>query len=50
MAGPHQIHRLREDVQVGATQLLQVRSDAQVTAEGFQGNIDAALRYTYSGG
>jgi malate synthase len=46
MPGPHQIHCLREDVQVGAAELLDVRSDGRVTAEGLQGNIDAALRYT----
>ncbi len=46
MPGPHQIHRQREEAQVGAVELLAVECDGRVTAEGLQGNINAALRYT----
>jgi len=43
---PNQKHRLREDVRVDATRLLDLRvDDARVTSEGLRTNIDVALQY-----
>ena len=46
---PNQLERLREDVQVTAGQLLDLRvDDGRITKEGVQHNVSAALRYLES--
>lgn len=46
---PHQVGRLREDVQVRAAQLLDVASaGGQVTDAGVRGNVSVGLRYVES--
>lgn len=48
-ARPHQLHRLRDDVVVGARELLDIRSAAgQVTSAGVRSNVSVALRYLES--
>ncbi len=43
---PHQKHRLREDVQVGAADLLDVRvPDGRITEAGVVNNVSVALQY-----
>ena len=43
---PHQLHRLREEVRVGAPELLDIRvPDGQVTEAGVGANVSVALQY-----
>src|SRR5207249_2304576 len=43
---PHQLHRLREEVRVGARELLDIRvPDGQVTEAGVGANVSVALQY-----
>jgi malate synthase len=44
MSGPNNLHRLREDVQVSAADLLQV-PQGQATLAGLRNNIDVGIRY-----
>jgi malate synthase len=44
MPGPNQLHRLREDVDIGADDLLQVVK-GKITAQGFRSNINIGIRY-----
>ncbi|MCI0401720.1 MAG: malate synthase A [Gammaproteobacteria bacterium] len=45
MPTPNQIHRLRDDVQVSAPDLLQV-PEGTITMQGLEHNVSATLRYT----
>jgi malate synthase len=45
---PHQVGRLRDDVQVTAAQLLDVRIDGEVTDAGVAANVTIAVRYLES--
>ena len=47
MPGPNQINRLRKDVNVSQADLLKV-PEGTITREGFENNVNAALRYTES--
>ncbi len=47
MPGPHQIHNLRADVQVTASDLLRM-PEGTITTGGLKHNVSAALRYTES--
>jgi malate synthase len=47
MPGPNQINRLRNDVHVTQADLLKV-PEGTITREGFENNVNAALRYTES--
>jgi malate synthase len=47
MLGPNQIANLRDDVQVGAGDLLHV-PEGTITVDGIQHNVSSALRYTES--
>ncbi len=47
MPGPHQIHRLREDVSVSAEDLLEV-PQGTITEAGLRLNIDVGIRYLAS--
>src|SRR5690606_17236955 len=42
--GPNQLDRLREDVEIGAEDLLQVPSGT-ITRPGFENNVDVCVRY-----
>lgn len=46
---PHQLHRLRDDVNVDASQLLNTKiADGKITSAGVSANIDVALQYIES--
>lgn len=44
MPTPNQVHRLREDVEVTAADLLRI-PDGQITAEGLRSNVSVSLQY-----
>ena len=44
MPTPNQLHRLREDVTVGAADLLQI-PEGKITAEGLRENVSVSLQY-----
>jgi malate synthase len=48
MPGPNQIHRKREDVHVGALDLLAFGPQAPITEAGLRANINIALQYLAS--
>lgn len=46
---PHQLHKLRDDVQVTASQILDTKiADGKITRTGLTNNIDVALQYIES--
>jgi malate synthase len=45
---PHQLHRLRSDVHVAASDLLDLTIDAEVTDAGVRANVSIGLRYLES--
>jgi malate synthase len=45
MPAPHQLHRTREDVNIGAAELLDFRPETPITEAGLRNNINVGIQY-----